>query len=220
MKKLMFNDKHFLTDAVLSGRKTMTRRIIPKSLFEHIDFEELENGNTKCYHPDLEYPLDCQDLRGVFHYVGEVVAIAQAYKDIPEYAGDPEFSDLSDFAVGWNNKMFVRANMMPHRIKITDIKIERLKDISDEDCIKEGITRFKDGLHFPGPTLNGYDIELFEKIEEFTINYQFKEDPIHCKIIRHPTPQLAFASLIDKTCGNGTWAKNPWVFVYEFELVK
>ena len=34
------------------------------------------------------------------------------------------------------------------------------------------------------------------------------------------TPREAFAMLIDKVSGRGTWGLNPWVVVYEFELVK
>lgn len=34
------------------------------------------------------------------------------------------------------------------------------------------------------------------------------------------TPRKAFAALIDKVSGKETWNSNPWVFVYEFELVK
>ena len=34
------------------------------------------------------------------------------------------------------------------------------------------------------------------------------------------TPREAFAVLIDKVSGRGTWKSNPWVVVYEFELVK
>ena len=29
-----------------------------------------------------------------------------------------------------------------------------------------------------------------------------------------------YAALIDKISGKGTWENNPWVFVYDFELVK
>lgn len=29
----------------------------------------------------------------------------------------------------------------------------------------------------------------------------------------------AFAALIDKVSGKGTWDSNPWVFVYEFKLI-
>ena len=48
--------------------------------------------------------------------------------------------DLRD-KPGWNNKMFVRADLMPHRIKITGIKLERLQDISEEDIYKEGFEK-------------------------------------------------------------------------------
>ena len=34
------------------------------------------------------------------------------------------------------------------------------------------------------------------------------------------TPREAFAALIDRISGRGTWQCNPWVFVYEFELIK
>lgn len=42
-------------------------------------------------------------------------------------------------SAGWTNKMFVRANLMKRHIRITDVKVERLRDISEEDCLKEGI---------------------------------------------------------------------------------
>lgn len=32
--------------------------------------------------------------------------------------------------------------------------------------------------------------------------------------------KLAYADLIDHISGKGTWASNPYVFVYEFELIK
>lgn len=33
-------------------------------------------------------------------------------------------------------------------------------------------------------------------------------------------PRQAFASLIDKVSGKGTWERNQYVFVYEFKLIK
>lgn len=34
------------------------------------------------------------------------------------------------------------------------------------------------------------------------------------------TAKEAYAALIDKISGKDTWESNPWVFVYDFELVK
>lgn len=64
--------------------------------------------------------------------VGEIVAVAQSYADI----GIEPFAFCE---AAWRNKMFVKAELMPYQIKITNVRIQRLQDISDEDCLREGI---------------------------------------------------------------------------------
>ena len=59
MKKIMFNDRYGLTEAVLAGRKTMTRRIVPDGT-PLGNWEETEKMSR--------------------FKVGEVVAVAQSYK--------------------------------------------------------------------------------------------------------------------------------------------
>ena len=100
---------------------------------------------------------------------------------------------------GWRNKMFVKAEMMPHQIRITGIRCEQLQDISDENCMREGVRQFTPD--FP---------------KDFPIH------PTHFVVgnILKNTPREAFAALIDRVSGKGTWKKNPWVVAYEFELVK
>ena len=90
--------------------------------------------------------------------------------------------------------MFVRAEFMPHKIKITDIRVQRLQDISDEDCLAEGIIKYANGV--------------YTYIENGKKYYHAELD----------TPQKAYAALIDKISGKGTWKRNPWVFVYTFSL--
>lgn len=94
-------------------------------------------------------------------------------------------------SAGWSNKMFVRANLMKHHIRITDVKTEHLRDISEEDALREGIFKLISGFYcFPN--------------EEYAV---------------FSTPRRAFAELIDKVSGKGTWGNNPWVAAYSFELV-
>uniref|UniRef100_UPI004029F848 hypothetical protein n=1 Tax=Alistipes onderdonkii TaxID=328813 RepID=UPI004029F848 len=134
--------------------------------------------------------------------VGEIVAVAQSY----ENAGvDPEYPiegvQLAKEHAGWRNKMFVSAKLMPYRIRITGVRCERLQGISDEECMKEGVvdvTYFKTG---------GRPYELFA-----LPGHEYEET--------FNTPRQAFAALIDKVSGRGTWGRNPWVVAYEFELVK
>ena len=177
----MFNDKFGLTQAVLEGRKTITRRSIPKKLLESIEL--YAHGNEE----ELRHRLRANSS----YQVGEVVAISQAYKDI---YNDAYHIGLYGRAAGWTNKMFVKAEIMPHHIKITNIRVERLQDISDEDCLREGIFKFN------------RKYEFHERSRE-TYTYILK------------SPREAFAVLIDKVSGRGTWDSNPLVWVYEFELV-
>lgn len=104
---------------------------------------------------------------------------------------------------GCHNKMFVRADLMPHHIRITNIRVERLQDISEEDCMAEGIRRF------------GKEYVRFKKEYCYTCqNYAVTD------FYSFSTPREAYAALIDKISGKGTWESNPWVFVYDFELIK
>lgn len=217
MKKIMFNDKYSLTQAVLDGRKTMTRRIIkcPRTFrgewvagFNiHRRHSDKKIVDWPCMYDADEREFDMGEILPKYE-LGEVVAIAQSYMDVDRFhrkgknAAFLEYLDsiLPELKLypGWTNKMFVRADLMPHHIRITDIKIERLQDISDEDCLKEGI----------------YKGQCGSADTHFMDAYYYKGD-----IQPYCTPREAFAALIDKVSGKGTWESNPYVFVYEFELV-
>lgn len=200
MKKIMFNDKFGLTQAVLDGRKTMTRRIsedqIRNSIFCKSGYESIHGYEIK---PKYK--------------VGEVVAIAQSYRDsgyspdsLDRHPKDLSIRGFLKDSAGWNNKMFVKSYACKHHIKITNVKIERLQDISDEDCLKEGIVR-QEVISDESPFLYAYDAFLDGDNKYFASRW-FKN------------PKEAFAVLIDKVSGKGVFQSNPYVFVYEFNLIK
>lgn len=201
MKKIMFDDRYGLTKAVIEGRKTMTRRIIPKEFFT-LTWDERED--TLVYENASGDFIDIRRSRFARYKVGEVVAVAQSYQDAG-FACDrfmfvyvtqriARVRRCDEFA-GWNNKMFVCADRMPHQIRITDVRCERLQDISDEDCMREGVQYI-----------------------EYIGKYYFERD--REEGFYFASPREAFASLIDKVSGKGTWENNPCIIVYEFELVK
>ena len=205
MKKIMFNDCYGLTQAVIDGRKTMTRRIE----FDK-EFQKMIDDSDSYYYDDGYLVFATQDV-DIHHVktkykVGEIVAVAQKYYNVfsPEY--DLPVDGL-DKTPGWRNKMFVRADLMPHQIRITGIKCERLQDISDADCLKEGI--FVNEYFGNGKKCHHYGFDgFFNETEGWFARGWYN------------TPREAFAALIDKVSGRGTWASNPWVVAYEFELVK
>ena len=189
MKKIMFNDRYGLTQAVIEGRKTMTRRLIPDEFFG-LTWDT--RGDTLVYENEYGDFIDVRHSKYTRYKLGEVVAVSQCYNDVVQ-----EFTDLA-FVPGSTNKMFVRADLMPHQIRITGIRCERLQDISDEDCVKEGVRVGSQALEYP---------YYFIDTKQFLI----------CD---YKSPRRAFAALIDKVSGRGTWDRNPWVVAYEFELVK
>lgn len=175
MKRILFNRKFGLLDAVLKLHKTQTRRIC----LDQIN----PTANKSKWH------------------IGEVVAISQPYKDILSSAYCDKYElDKLTHTKGWSNAMFTKADLMPHHIKITGIKVERLQDISDEDCMKEGIYRLDSANGNGG------------------IAYSFVGASDKKHIGLYNTPRDAFSALIDKVSGKGTWESNPYVWVYEFKL--
>ena len=206
MKKIMFSDKFGLTEAVLSGRKTMTRRIItcPKSFkgewVAGFHVYRRQSDNAILEYPCM-YDADERDFDGgqilPKYKVGEVVAVAQSYHSFYNDECDPR---MFPNGAGWTNKMFVRADLMPFQIRFTGVRMERLQDISDEDCMAEGIDY-----------VNGYSESYF-----FGFGVKFGKGWIRLG----NTPREAYAALIARISGKGTWESNPYVFVYEFELVK
>jgi len=203
MKKIMFNERYGLEQAVLAGTKTMMRRII-KGNFEDV----------KAYHANGGWHFiadtdegDSVELKPQYE-IGEEVAIAQPYKndDVLNYNAYKEDGTAREDGLqrhkemleskGYRNKMFVKTEYMPHRIRITGIKVERLQDINDEDCIKEGLL-----VGEQEPRMYGF------RLPKGTV-------------LSFLTPREAFAALIDRISGRGTWQSNPWVYAYTFELIK
>ena len=218
MKKIMFNDKLGLTQAVLEGRKTMTRRICkydrPDESWDIVFpvFGSKDYDNEGILVSPLFGAFGWKNKDGDFtgwnnplYKVGEVVAIAQSYRDLgyspdslDRHPKDLSIRGLMKNSAGWNNKMFVKSYACKHHIKITNVKVERLQDISDEDCLKEGI------------------------IHAYTDNNGIKRyHTPHTKrgYLSTDVAQQAFSFLIDKVSGKGTWESNPFVFAYEFVLV-
>lgn len=201
MKGIMFNERYGLETAVLNGSKTRTTRI---EKFCKEAGENVKNGFPRQMYLHNEIHLFNKEETGAISYktryrVGDIVAIKQAY-NIAIHQLDWANRLIYKNDAGWTNKMFVRADLMPHQIKITGVKLKRLQDISDEDCMNEGIMK--------GDFINTWDKYYYDIIGDCAIHKTFK------------TPQEAFAGLIDKISGKGTWDRNEYNVVYYFKLVK
>lgn len=83
-------------------------------------------------------------------------------------------------------------------IEITKIRVERLRDITEEDALNEGIIRNADGF------------------------FLASDDPKAHHFLRQPhlTAKGAFRTLWESINGHGSWDANPWVWVEEFKRVQ
>ena len=97
----------------------------------------------------------------------------------------------------WKNKLFMPESAARHFVEITAVRAERLQDISEEDCFKEGIEE----VIWRG--------KILKSSKHYFNSYESYDTPIE-----------AYAELIDRINGNGIWERNPWVWVYDFKLVK
>lgn len=210
MQKIGFCDRYGLTKAVLNGIKTTTRRTCKDKATGDIIYAK-DVDSVRFYAEDniVEFVMTNGDIKvSVPRYKqNEVIAVAQSYKAIHnemtngDHYRDSMYDSFRCYPVvgtkGWCNKLFVRSDLMPHQIKINEVRIERLQDITKDDCLREGLNRHKDNLGFTYYYVNG-----------ITGFYYF--------------PRLLFATLINSPgvgC-KGLWQSNPYVVVYVFELVK
>lgn len=210
MKKILFNNRYGLETAVIERRKTMTRRKVklPDGMKPDDVWNPVMGIDEK---GRVHFAVDCVDgkQRDIYpHYqIGEVVAVGQTYeragwkpdtlleahfvKNGVRQVGDLPISQLP----GWRNKMFTYPTMMPWQVQMNDLSFERLQDISDEDCLCEGVERWLDGYIVSGlMECSGRNNQVFD------------------------TPREAFAALIDRTNGRDTWQDNPWVVAYTMDL--
>lgn len=214
MQKIMFNDRFLLTDAVLQRRKTQTRRIIkyPQEVRgEQVGYYHYDRRNCRIeLMDDDEFSFTPECYVTPRYEVGEVVAVAQSYKNAG-VVGDTtvDFPRLwDDGDAGYLNKMFVKSELMPHQIIIMNVRIQRLQEITDEECLLEGVREVGVSNNWGNSATH----------TEYSITYYDRKGLTKQLVGRNP--KEVYSILIDKIHGYGTWESNPWVFVYDFELVK
>ncbi|HHH0459672.1 TPA: hypothetical protein ACPZJF_000342 [Yersinia enterocolitica] len=209
-KGILFNAE--MVQAILSGRKTQTRRIV-KCNFQDIGFnhdmgqewpwsEDCEHAEDYWHPCPLGKPGDQLWVRETFgkYRAAPSGFVYRADGELP--CGDPERWTPSIHMPRWAS----RINLM-----ITGVRVERLNDISEQDAMAEGITakeviietRYEGGGHVEITAERfffvGGDDEGYESAEE------------------------AFAELWDSIYGQKegeSWQANPWVWVINFERME
>lgn len=192
--------------------------------------EELQNKHPKKIWSGLIDDVNPYGKRGDLLYVRETFAsdppddgtwgyvewsgCGESLKDIPDRFMNPEHC-IYKASWGGHELIWKPSIHMPKKyariwLKVKDIRVERLQDISEKDAMGEGIVKFtKDGVGYKYG-LNGW-------------NWSCQTgSPFMCT-----TAKIAFETLWDSINGkprkNGqdiSWDANPWVWAIEFERIE
>ena len=129
---------------------------------------------------------------------GDILSVFDETKSIFKLE-NPHASTLTQYTHYVGN-YFLKNDRFECRVKVTDVRVERLQDRSEMDCVKEGIEELISGRGFYDPTVSKGMIRLGHYCE---------------------TATEAYSILWDETARQGyKWKDNPYVYVYEFERVK
>ncbi len=183
-----------MVQAIMDERKTQTRRIVkPQGKATCFDVAMLKDGGER-------WPrnLDADErflsyMKCPYGGIGDVLWVRETWFDAGHYfiyKADP-----TDNGFKWRPSIFMPKEACRIKLRITGVRVERLQGISEEDAKAEGCGRAIEWMH------DG-KIELIE------------DDHIFYDKASHVT---AYKSLWESINSKGSWDKNPWVWVIEFE---
>lgn len=185
VKPILFNAE--MVQAIIEGRKTMTRRVIQnqegiRPRWNNIGWAGWDDGHGR----KMRQPFDSGDIlwvRETCYYETHMGASAFIYKaDWPDYPVDVGVGEY-----GWTPSIHMPKEAARIFLRVTDVRAERVREITLDDIEREG-------LYCDPP----YTREHFAYGPGMSIHWVKLWDSIYAKR------------------GHG-WDTNPWVWVYTFE---
>ncbi len=173
-----------------------------------------ENENICDWKPNRP-ATPIQELKfGTGYYDGHV--IYEADGGFEWNAGDDcSIETKSD----WKSSMFMPRSASRITLEITDIRVERLQDISEEDAIAEGVEFFEGPLYASAESCDNGEapIEVRTVYRDYSIK---EEDNEGYNFFCHAKDSYCtlWNSLNAKR--GYPWEKNPWVWVLTFKVVQ
>lgn len=191
IKPILFNTE--MVRAILDRRKTCTRRVI--KLPENMDGIPVGKGGDSSNPLGFMYP-GC--IKRPQYQPGDILYVRETWKKAPNgyyYYEDWQRNDIAD-VTKWKPSIHMPKEAARILLKVTDVRVERLQEITEEGAKKEGAIDNRGFIHSPD---NEYD-------------------SVH-------TAREHFAEIWDSTIKKSDidrygWDANPWVWVIEFERCK
>lgn len=145
-----------MVKAILDGRKTQTRRVIKlpgsfSSVSEATDFDVDDifiNGQRQAWWPyAFSKKTGCLGaIKCPYGEAGDSLWVRETWMRTPAgifYRADGNSHYGAGVQLPWKPSIHMFRSDSRLTLKITDIRVERVQDISEDDCLNEGIvTRF------------------------------------------------------------------------------
>jgi hypothetical protein len=203
-----------MVQAILEGRKTQTRRIIKPQPVKEDWLFEWKGTRPKAKRDSRA--LASSSLEGLLKWmkyakynINDVLWVRETFTidsrgadgDNPGYyykADMPIYEDGYEiWPDSWKPSIFMPKDYARIWLQITDVKVERLKDISVDDSISEGIE-----IDSETPIGTLYKDYFQKKWKDVYAN-----------------PQNSFKSLWRDINGKDSWDANPWVWAITFKVL-
>lgn len=220
-KPILFNTP--MVKTILEGRKTVTRRVIKPQPDKNMNFrgitvESTDKKEIGCVHFTDTYPVCNKSMHCKPPYqVGDILYVRETFCEVPyEYEHIPiEGGHITvpkiaykadaevDYTGIWKPSIHMPKEAARIFLKVTDVRVERLQDITAEQALAEGVSR----------TANWNPKEVEDR--------PFEEKRWDDSYFWSNYPQLAFSELWDsiikkQDLDHYGWKVNPWVWVIEF----
>lgn len=205
MKQILFNTE--MVRAILDGRKTCTRRVIKPQPYGKCTYplgfvtDSTEKKEVGCFGFGIdEYGGSIQYAKPSYQ-PGDILYVRETWKNAPNgyyYYEDWQRDDIAD-VTKWKPSIHMPKEAARIWLKVTDMRVERLQDITPKDAENEGVGNL-----------------FYEDIGYSEKNYGTEVDP------EYGIAKEQFSWLWDSTIKKSDldrygWDANPWVWVIEFE---
>lgn len=202
IKPILFNTE--MVRAILDGRKSCTRRICKDANEYTVPDMDFYNADRRTYavhnFVDKEHMEQLSTAERTCPIcTGDILYVRETWKEAPKgyyYYEDWQKDDIAD-VTKWKPSIHMPKEAARIWLKVTDVRVERLQEITDEQAKREGI-----------------------QYDECPTGFAWKQetDMHNC----YTTPIGAMQALWNSTIKKSDldrygWDASPWVWVIEFE---
>jgi hypothetical protein len=190
MKPILFNAE--MVRAILDGRKTQTRRVVKPRHGGHLKLHDDVGGVKRLCERDGSL---CRGLKPPYE-PGDILWVRETWREEFEYSGTYDrslyFYKASDpeYTGQWSPSIHMPKEAARIFLRVTDVRVERLHDITNADALREGASE-KTAMDVAGSMIDLEPWQDFMQIWENTIK---------------PADRDRYG-----------WDADPWVWVYTFK---